>query len=199
VLAIAGATLGLVGCSAAGPNAGAGRSGTIGANAAPKSVADQAEFNLTSNPSDEPMLAYVDPNNQFRFLHPAAWAKSTQAGEAVRVTGRDQYMSVAVVSTSQAPVEFATADTQQVSAASTGFRSSGPKAHDVAGKRGAILEYTWQAGPSPVTGKPVPSVTNRYYIPGPANKLAIFTYTSAAGTFDREDAEDFGNTFQWLS
>jgi hypothetical protein len=96
-------------------------------------------------------------------------------------------------------VEFAAADGQQLSGSITGFTPvSQPKTLTVAGKRGAVLEYTWQAGPSPVTGKPVPSTAKRFYIPGPSQKLAVFTYASAAGTFDREDAADFANTFVWL-
>jgi hypothetical protein len=85
-----------------------------------------------------------------------------------------------------------------LSAASPGYKSAGPKAFQVAGARGALLEYTWQAGPSAVTGKPVPSSANRYYIPGRGEKLAVFTYASAVNTFDREDSEDFANAFQWL-
>jgi hypothetical protein len=162
-------------------------------------TAQSAEFNLTSNPSDEPMLSYVDQTHQFRFIHPAAWARSNPAGEAIRVSGRDQFMSVAVVSTPNGPLEFAATDAQQLAASTPGFSAGGhPKSFAVAGTRGALLDYIWQAGPSPVTGKPVPSTAKRYYIPGPAQKLAVFTYTGATSTFDREDADDFANTFVWL-
>jgi hypothetical protein len=194
LLAVASATFALAGCSAPATPA----SSAASARAANPTAA-AAEYALTGNQADEPMLTYIDPNNQFRFLHPASWARSTPAGEAVRVTGRDQFMSVALISTAQAPLEFAAAETQQLSASSPGYASSGPKAFVVAGARGALLAYTWQAGPSAVTGKPVPSSANRYYIPGPGGKLAVFTYASAANTFDREDSDDFANTFQWLS
>jgi hypothetical protein len=190
--AVAFAAIALAGCSAPGSNGSPGRGG---ANA----TAVAAEFALTGTPGDEPMLTYVDPNNQFRFLHPASWARSTPAGEAIRVTGRDQFMSVVVASTTQGPLEFAMAEAPRVSAASPGYKSAGPRAFQVAGARGALLSYTWQAGPSSVTGKPVPSSANRYYIPGPGGKLAVFTYTSAVNTFDGEDSDDFANTFMWLS
>jgi hypothetical protein len=162
-------------------------------------TAQSAESNLTNNPTDEPMLSYVDQVHQFRFIHPASWARSTPAGEAIRVSGRDQFMSVVVISTTNAPVEFAAVDAQQLAASASGFTAGGkPKSVAVAGRRGALLEYNWQAGPSPVTGKPVPSAAKRYYIPGPSQKLAAFTYASAVNTFDCEDADDFANTFVWL-
>jgi hypothetical protein len=190
MLGVASATLALA-CSAPGRTNSSARP--------PSSTPEAAEFNLTGSPGDEPMQAYVDPNNQFRFIHPAGWARSAPAGEAIRVTGRDQYLSVAVISTTQAPLEFAEEDSRRVATASPAYASAGPKAFQVAGARGALLQYTFQAGPSPVTGKPVSSSVNRYYIPGPGGKLAVFTYASAVNTFDGEDADDFANAFQWLS
>jgi hypothetical protein len=108
-------------------------------------------------------------------------------------------MSVVVVSTGQPPLDFATTDVQQLAAATPGYTASQPKTSRVAGAPGAIVQYKFEAPPSAVTGKPVPSQAHRYYIPGPGGKLAVFTYASAANTFDREDADDFANTFEWLS
>jgi len=44
----------------------------------------------------------------------------------------------------------------------------------------------------------VPSSGNRYYIPGPGGKIAIFTYSSPTRTYDPAGADDFANAFTWL-
>jgi hypothetical protein len=189
---VIGATLALIACGPLSKTAPPS-DGSSGSPAA------AAERNLTDTAGDEPMQAHVDATNQFRFIHPASWAKSTPSGEAVRVSGRDQFMSVAVVSTGQPVLDFAATDAQQLATASQGYSSTGPKSSKVAGAPGALVQYRFEGPPSPVTGKPVPSQAYRYYIPGPSGKVAVFTYASAVNTFDREDAEDFANAFQWLS
>ena len=146
---------------------------------------------------DEPTVTYTAPDGTFSFQHPQSWSRTTQPGESIRYTGRDEFISVTIVATTQPPLDYARADAGALAAASPGFQGRAPVARKVAGQNGAMVAYTWQAGPSPVTGKPVPSSANRYYIPGPGGKLAVFTYSSPTGTYDPAGADDFANAFAW--
>jgi hypothetical protein len=146
---------------------------------------------------DEPTVIYSDPAGAFRFSHPQSWGQTTQPGESIRYTGRDEFISVTIVATTQTPLDYARADAGVLTAASPGYQGKVPVAQKVAGQNGAMVAYTWQAGPSPVTGRPVPSSANRYYIPGPRGKLAVVTYSSPTGTYDPAGADDFANAFAW--
>lgn len=149
---------------------------------------------------DEPTVVFRDPSGQFTFEHPRSWGQTTQPGETARFTGRDEFIAVRVVSTSATPLEFGRTDASALATASPGYKVTGAlKAYKVAGKDGAMVAYTWQAGPSPVTGKLVPSSANRYYIPGPAGKLAVFTYSCPSQSYDPAGADDFANAFRWLA
>ncbi len=146
---------------------------------------------------DEPNIPYVAPSGEFHFQHPQVWGQTTQPGESIRFTGRDEFISVSIVTTALAPLDYARADVGALTAASPGYQGQAPVAQQVAGQDGAMVAYTWQAGPSPVTGKPVPSSANRYYIPGPGGKLAVFTYSAPTGAYDPAGADDFANAFKW--
>jgi len=146
---------------------------------------------------DEPNIPYVAPAGAFHFPHPQSWGQATQPGESIRYTGRDEFISVTIVTTALAPLDYARADAGALTAASPGYQGQAPVAQQVAGWAGALVAYTWQAGPSPVTGKMVPSSANRYYIPGPGGRLAVFTYSSPTGTYDPAGADDFANAFAW--
>ncbi|MHB8644301.1 MAG: hypothetical protein ACYDAR_00770 [Thermomicrobiales bacterium] len=146
---------------------------------------------------DAPTTTYTDPAGQFHFLYPQTWGKTTQAGESIRFTGADEFISVTVTTTTQSPVAFAQADAAALTASSPGFKGAAVKAYKVAGTNGAMVAYTWELPKSAVTGKPVPSSGNRYYIPGPGGKVAIFTYSSPTRTYDPAGADDFANTFKW--
>jgi len=146
---------------------------------------------------DAPNVGYVAPGSAFSFQHPQGWGQTTQSGESIRFTGRDEFISVSIVTTALAPLDYARADAGALTAASPGYQGQAPVAQQVAGQNGAMVAYTWQAGPSPVTGKAVPSSANRYYIPGPGGKLAVFTYSAPTGAYDPAGADDFANAFKW--
>lgn len=146
---------------------------------------------------DEPTIVYTDPNGQFSFSHPRSWTNTTQSGETVRFTGRDEYISVTIVTTAVAPLDYANQDAPTLKNASPGFQGQAPQTIQIAQVNGATIAYLWTAGPSAVTGKLVPSAANRYYLPGPNGKLAIYTYSSPTTTYDPAGAFDFANTFAW--
>lgn len=147
---------------------------------------------------DEPTTLYHDPHNRFSFAYPQSWSAATQPGEEIRLSGRDEFMSVALVSTTLSPTAYANQDLPTLSQNSPGFVKKGSGAYQVAAQSGAMTAFTWNAGPSPVTGKTVPSSAKRYYIPGASGTLAIFTYSCPNQTYDPAGADDFANAFRWL-
>lgn len=147
---------------------------------------------------DEPVVLYTDPSGTFSLPYPRSWGQTTQPGEAIRVAGRDEFISVSLIANAPAPLDFGTSDATALAAASPGYQGKPLKTYTVAGQRGAMVAYTWQSPASAVTGKPVPSSANRYYIPGPGGKLAVLTYSSPTRTYDPAGADDFANAFKWL-
>jgi hypothetical protein len=147
---------------------------------------------------DEPTVAFIDPAGQFSFERPQSWGRTTRDGETVRFTGRDEFISVAIVKTAASPIEYGRGDAAALAAASPGFKGGALTRVRISGRDVATVAYSWEAGPSPVTGKTVPSSANRYYIPGPAERLAVFTYSSPTRGYDPAGAVDFARTFTWL-
>ncbi len=147
---------------------------------------------------DEPVRTYTDPTGLFSFQNAQSWGNTTKPGETIRFTGRDEFISIVITTTTLSPLDFAKADAAALTAASPNFKGDALKAYTVAGKSGMMQSYTWQAGPSPVTGKMIASSARRYYIPGPGGKLAVFTYSSPTSTYDPAGADDFANAFKWL-
>ncbi len=146
---------------------------------------------------DEPTVRFAAPTGDYHFQHPQSWGQTTRPGEGVRFTGRDEFISITIVATALAPLDYAKSDAGALTTASPGFQGQAPVAAKVAGTTGAVVAYTWQAGPSAVTGKAVPSAAKRYYIPGPGGKLAVFTYSAPTGAYDPAGADDFANAFAW--
>ena len=100
--------------------------------------------------------------------------------------------------TAASPLDYAKSDAEALAAASPGYKGGGLKQVKISGRDVATVAYTWEAGPSPVTGKTVPSSANRYYIPGTAERLAVVTYSSPTRGYDPAGAVDFAKTFKWL-
>jgi len=146
---------------------------------------------------DEPTVTSTAPDGTFSFQHPQSWGQTTQPGESIRYTGRDEFISITLVATAQAPLDYAKAEASALASAFPGFQGTPLKAYKVAGQDGAMVAYTWQAPASAVTGKPVPSSARHYYIPGPGGKLAVFTYSAPTGAYDPAGADDFANAFTW--
>ena len=190
--------LSLVGC---GTTMGAGPASARSSPNAQARVAADAGTGVPGGEAvggDEPSIVYVDPAGQFNFQHPRSWGKTTPTGESIRYTGRDEFISITIVDTKLSSLDFGRSDASALAAASPEYQAKPLSSYQVAGTGGAMVAFTWQAGPSPVTGKTVPSAGNRYYIPGPAGKLAIFTYSSPVQLYDPAGADDFANAFKWL-
>jgi hypothetical protein len=150
-----------------------------------------------SGGGDEPNVVYQASSGAFHFSHPQSWTQTTQPGETIRFTGRDEFISVTLVHTSLSPADYAAKDQAALVAASPNFQGKAPVAVHVKAGDGVMVAYAWTAGPSPVTGKTVPSAANRTYIAGPNGALAVYTYSAPMQVYDPYGAADFVNLFSW--
>ncbi len=177
--------LALAGCAAAGPR------GSV-PTAPPAAAEPRGEG------GEEATAIFVDPRGRFSIEHPQTWGASTQPREDVRFVGRDEFISVTIVNTALSPMDYANGDASALSTANTGYQGQPARSFPMRGATGAVVAYVWQAGPSVVTGKMVPSSAKRYYLPGPGGKLAVLTLSSPVQLYDPEGADDLANTFKWL-
>jgi len=65
------------------------------------------------------------------------------------------------------------------------------------GKKVEKVVYTYNAGTSSVTGKPLDLVGVRYYIPKDSATLAVVAYGIVSNQYDPQGADDIATTFQW--
>ena len=96
------------------------------------------------------------------------------------------------------PAALAAADLPTLRSTVTGFQLvSGPAAIRLGNRSVQKLVYSWSAGTSPVTGKPIQLMTARYYIAKDATKVAVLTYGITASQYDPQGADDVALTFGW--
>jgi hypothetical protein len=194
-LGVAAAASLVVALSGCGILSAPARPSTTVAPAAPGAVAAPE---AAGEAGDEPTFVYVDQAKHFSFEYPQSWGKTTQPEGEIRVAGRDEFISIKIVTTALSPLDFGSSDEPALASASSGYQSRSLKSYQIRRISGAVREYTWQAGPSLVTGKMVPSMARRYYLPGPSGQLAILTYSSPVQAYDPEAADDLANTLKWL-
>ena len=144
---------------------------------------------------DAPNVLYSTTG--FRLSYPQSWTQATQAGETIRFAGRDEFISVTIVTTTLTPTDYANQDHAALVAASSSFQGNALTTGQLNAGTSAMVAYRWTAGPSAVTGKLVPSSANRFYIAGPNGKLAVYTYSAPTQAYDPAGAVDFANTFRW--
>jgi hypothetical protein len=158
--------------------------------------AEPARAQVEGEGGEEATFRFVDPASRFSFEYPQSWGNSTQPGEDIRFTGADEFISVTIVDTALGPLEFGDSDDVALAATLDSYQSRPLRTYNTST---VVREYSWQAGPSPVTGKMVPSMAKRFYLLGPDGKLAIFTYSSPVRAYDPEGADDFATAFRWLT
>ena len=116
------------------------------------------------------------------------------------VVGASERLEIAVVQGAKAsdPASLARDDVATLPLSITSFHLvSGPAAITLSGKKVHKFVYTFNAGSSAVTGKPLDLVGARYYIPKDSSTLAVLNYAIATNLYDPEGADDLASTFHW--
>jgi hypothetical protein len=150
-----------------------------------------------ANNGEAQSVTYVDSRYHYRIDAPghitaAADGSAGFVGPAERIQ-----ITVIQASTTDLPA-LAHSDIASLPASLTGFQlKSGPTMIALSGKPAEKFVYTYSAGVSLVTGKPLSLVGVRYYIPKDASTLAVVSYGIAADQYDPQGADDIASTFRW--
>ena len=188
VLAVGVAALSVVAASACASNS-SGSGGETAAGSTPGAETGGGEA---------PVVTYVD--SRFHYRIDAPGQMTSNADGTASVVGPSERLAIAVVLGARAsdPATLAKEDAAALPGSRTSFRLvSGPAAMTLNGKKVSKFVYSYNAGSSPVTGKPLDLVGVRYYIPKDSSTVAVLDYAIVTGQYDTEGADDLARTFQW--
>ena len=174
--------------------AACGSSSTTGS--APVATA-QAGSESTNN-GEAPAVSYIDSRYHYRIDGPGHM--SANADGTASVIGPSERLVVSVVQGASAadPVALARTDVKSMPSSTANFLlKAGPGEITLNGKKVQKFIFTYNAGTSAVTGKPLDLVGVRYYIPKDSGTVAVVTYGIVSNQYDPQGADDIALTFQW--
>jgi hypothetical protein len=151
-----------------------------------------------NNNGEAPAVTYVDARYHYKIDGPGHM--SANADGTASVVGPSERLVVSVVQGSSAadPAGLARSDLNTLPSSATNFHLiAGPGEITLNGKKVEKLIYTYNAGTSAVTGKPLDLVGVRYYIPKDSATLAVVAYGIVSNQYDPQGADDIATTFQW--
>jgi hypothetical protein len=152
----------------------------------------------SNNNGEAPAVAYVDARYHYKIDGPGHM--SANADGTASVVGPSERLVVSVVRGSGAvdPAALARSDANTLGSSTTNFHLiAGPGEITLNGRKVEKVVYTYNAGTSSVTGKPLDLVGVRYYIPKDSATLAVVAYGIVSNQYDPQGADDIATTFQW--
>jgi len=155
----------------------------------------QAEANSAATgdiPDNQVFIRFRDAAAAYSMKYPEGWA---QRGKGARVTFRDKNNIVrVVVSSGAAPT--AASIRRDLAHVHGVHLQSGPQPITVNGTRAYKVVYSTASAPSPVTGKRVTLVVDRYYVPHAA-KEAIVDLGTPVGVDNVDAYRLMIQSFRW--
>lgn len=152
----------------------------------------------SNNNGEAPSVTYMDARYHYKIDGPGRM--SANADGTASVIGPSERLVVSVVQGSSAadPAALARNDVTTLPSSTTNFHLiAGPGEVTINGKKVEKVVFTYNAGTSPVTGKPLDLVGVRYYVPKDSATLAVIAYGIVANQYDPQGADDIATTFQW--
>jgi hypothetical protein len=143
-------------------------------------------------------VSYTD--TRYHYVIDAPGHMNANADGTATFIGPSERLEIAVVTGSSAsdPTALASKDSSALSVSAPGFHPlSTPATVTLNGHRVTKFTYTWNAGTSAVTGKPVELTGVRYYVPKDAATVAVITYGIVSNQYDPQGADDLASTFKW--
>lgn len=182
------AVFGLAACSSSGG----------GGSAAESTSRSGATTSGEAQGGEAPAVPYSDARFHYRIDAPGHM--SANADGSASFIGPSERLEIAVVQGPQAsdPNAMAGRDQSTLAGSLTGFRKlSNPGGVNLSGQRAIKFIYSWTAGTSPVTGKPLELTSVRYYFSKDTSLVAVVTYSIVTNQYDPEGADDLAKTFRW--
>jgi hypothetical protein len=143
-------------------------------------------------------VSYTDARYHYRIDAPGQMTANSDG--TASFIGPSERLEIAVVTGSAAadPAGLASHDSKALSTSSPSFHQlSSPAIVALNGHNVTRFSFTWNAGTSLVTGKPVELTSVRYYVPKDSATVAVITYGIASNQFDPQGADDLASTFKW--
>lgn len=151
-----------------------------------------------ANSGEATAVAYVDSRYHYRIEAPGRMTPN--ADGSANFVGPSERVQVAVVQGVKAAdiAALARDDLAMLTSSTAGFHLvSAPAAITLNGHKYQKFAYSWNAGTSPVTGKPQTLVSVRYYVPKDSANVAVIAYGVVSNEYDPQGADDVASTFQW--
>ena len=151
-----------------------------------------------TNNGEAPAVTYVDSRYHYKIDGPGHM--TANADGTASVIGPSERLVVSVVQGTSAadPAALARSDVSSLPSSTTNFHlMAGPGQITLNGKKAVKLVYTYNAGTSAVTGKPLDIVGVRFYVPKDSATLAVISYGIVSNQYDPQGADDLASTFQW--
>lgn len=170
-------------------------SGGSGAQGAGALTAETQQAAAGDIPDNQVFLTFRNAAEGYSMKYPEGWA---QRGSAARVTFRDKnnLVRVEVAKGSAVSVSAATAELSGLKRQAPSLRFEAPAQMTVGGKQVVKVVYSTESAPSPITGKRVTLVVDRYYVPG-AGKHAVVDLGTPQGVDNVDAYRLMIESFQW--
>jgi hypothetical protein len=170
----------LPGC---GSNKGASTSPTSTASTSAGDIADTANY-----------LTYQAHAYSLKYVE--GWGIQ-QSGDRVTISDKDSAEKVAIYSSRHSTVTaFAAADLARLHTTAPLFHLIARRIVHLAPGNATYAQYRTLSAQDPVTGKRVPVIVDRYYIPGPG-KVAALTLSTPVGVDNVDAFRLIARSFRW--
>lgn len=146
-------------------------------------------------PDNAVFLTYKDPASGFRIQYVEGWQVASAAG-AVTIRDKDSSEQVALQALPADVPAFVSGTDLPGLKALAGFSLLKQDAVGVGSASYQHLQYRALSAPDPVTGKRVPTLVDRYYVPG-ASQLAVVTLSTPDGVDNVDAFRQMIGSFAW--
>jgi hypothetical protein len=142
-------------------------------------------------------VPYADARFHYRIDAPGHMTQNLDGSAAY--IGPSERLEITIVQGSAAsdPGALAGKDVKSLASAPAFHQLSNPANITLSGYSVIRFSYSWNAGTSSVTGKPIELTSVRYYLSKDATTLAVITYGIVSNQFDPQGADDIVSTFRW--
>lgn len=146
-------------------------------------------------PDNQVFLTFADTAAGYSVKYPEGWA---QRGTGARITFQDKNNLVRITVSKGAGVSVAAAaaEMNRLQRQTPSLRFEAPTELTVGGKPVVKVVYSTRSAPSPVTGKRITLVVDRYYVPG-AGKHAVVDLGTPQGVDNVDAYRLMIQSFRW--
>jgi hypothetical protein len=169
--------------------------GSSSATVAPTATDTTSKRAAGDIPDTAVYLAYHGRGYSVKYVE--GWGIQLQPHAAVTISDKDSSENVTVLDPHSGAVSvYASADLNRLLATLSKFHLLSRRTIQLPPGRSVYLQYQTLSPQDPVTGKRVPVLVDRYYIPG-SGKLAVITLATPVGVDNVDAFRLISRSFQW--